>query len=234
VHVFRFFVDEVGAAGQTVELDSFDAHHARVLHGAQAGAAIEVVDGAAQCWRGRFDGPTGRVVLEEQLGALREPQIVLYAGVLVGGKVDEVVDGATQAGATRIVPVVRSARDRAKLDQRFERLMRIATSAAKQAKRAAVPAVRGAIEHDELVAVEPGVLLDGAAGATLDEVLRDREPGTQPIRLFVGAADGIDPQLQARLVAAGWTPARLGPSILRSELAATVAVAIAAMHATHA
>jgi 16S rRNA (uracil1498-N3)-methyltransferase len=233
MHVFRFFVDVIGASGETVELDAFDAHHARVLHGAQAGAAIEVVDGAGQRWRGRFDGPTGRVVLEEQLDTLHEPQIVLYAGVLVGGKVDDVVDGAVQAGATRIVPVVRSASDRAKVDQRFERLMRIATSAAKQSKRAAVPAVRGAIEQHELLDVEPGILLDGAAPMQLDEALRG-PAGSEPIRLFVGAADGIDAELATRLVDAGWVAARLGPTILRSELAATVAVAIAAMHATSA
>jgi 16S rRNA (uracil1498-N3)-methyltransferase len=233
-HVFRFFVDEAGAGvGARVQLDSFDARHARVLHGARTDERVEVVDGAGALWLASFDGTSGAVVLDEHLGEVeREPRIELLAFVTVGGRTDELVDGAVQAGATRIVPVVASPRDAAKVDARAERLARIATSAAKQAKRAAVPHVEPAIDSDALRGLPAGIVVDPDATTTLDEVV-GRDPSSGAVRLLVGASDGFPAGLVEDLcAAAGWQRARLGPAILRSELAAAVAVAVAAMRAS--
>ncbi len=230
-HAFRFFVDEVGAKGAIVPLSEFDARHARVLHGAQTEALVEVVDGDGVLWTGRFDGPAGRVVLEQRIGAIAEREVELLAFVTVGGKTDELVDAAVQAGATRVVPVVRSERDRAKVDARADRLTRIATSAAKQAKRARVPEVATAVGVEDVLALAPGVVVDPSAPSTLDAVLSGI--GTaDPVRLLIGAADGFPAGLVEQLADAGWQRGRLGPSILRAELAAALAVAIATMHTT--
>lgn len=228
--MFRFFVDEVGSEGATVELDEFDARHARVLHGAHADDPVEVVDRDGVLWHGTFEGPTGRLVLGERIGSIQEPAIVVFAFVTVGGRTDELVDAAVQAGATRIVPVIRSDRDRAKVDARWERLMRISTTAAKQAKRGSVPLVTTAIEPRTLATQGRGIVVDPDAPRLLDEVVRSSEPGV-PIRLLVGASDGFPDGLVAELEAAGWQRGRLGPTILRAELAAGVAVAITSMHA---
>ena len=229
-HRFRFFVDVVCTPGEVVELDEFDGHHARVLHGAHSDAPVEVVDKDGTIWHGTFDGPTARLVIGERVGEVVEPTIVVLAIVTIGGRTDELVDAAVQAGATRIVPVVRSAKDRDKVDRRWERLMRISTTAAKQAKRGAVPQVTTAIDLDELREWPAGVVIDPTAPALLDEVVRAGAPGA-PIRLLVGSSDGFAPGLLDELVAAGWQRGRLGPTIRRAVRAVGVAVAIAAMHA---
>lgn len=232
-HVFRFFVDVVGERGMVAQLAEGDARHARVLHGARAGTPIEVVTDGGTIWRARFDGASGRVELLESTGVVREPGIELLALVTVGGRTDELVDGAVQAGATWVVPVARSHREHAKVAARADRLGRIALAAAKQAKRAALPVVAAPLLVDELGGSgEPGVVVDPAAPDPLDAVLDATwtDPD-RPIRLLVGGADGFPPQLVEELVGAGWRRARLGPTILRAELAAAVAVAIATMHA---
>lgn len=234
--MFRFFVDVEGSRGKTIELSAEDARHARVLHGARAGTPIEVVTACANLWRAEFDGASGRVTLIESRGLVREVGIALFASVTVGGRTDELVDAAVQAGATWVRPVVRSERDRSKVAARTERLNRIAHTAAKQAKRAAIPAVDPPLVTTEVVEagalIGPGFVIDPAADEPLDVVL-DREwtDSDVPIVLLVGAADGFPDGLVDQLVAAGWMRARLGPTILRAELAAAVAVAIAAMHA---
>lgn len=230
-HVFRFFVDTVCSAGGTVELDEFDARHARVLHGAHADGPVEVVGRDGAIWHGTFDGPTGRLTLgDAPVARVEEPTIVVLAFVTVGGRTDELVDAAVQAGATHVVPVVRSSRDRAKVDARRERLTRIATTAAKQSKRGSVPTIAAALDATALAAEPAGIVVDPDAPRLLDQVVRERPTG-EPLRLLVGSSDGYPDGLVEELEAAGWQRGRLGPTILRAELAAGVAVAIASMHA---
>lgn len=224
-HRFRFFVDVVGAPGELVPLAPIDARHVHVLRMAE-GDCVEAVDAAGAVWAARVTGDAA-VELVEQLGSSTEPAttIELYAGALTGSKFDELVDAAVQAGAASITPVVASGRELERLRARRARLERIARAAAKQAKRSRVPAVFDPILADALA--DEGIIVDPGAPQPLDEVVA--AAGHSTLRLLVGGAEGIAPELVARLVDRGWRRARLGPTILRSELAAPIAVAIAAM-----
>lgn len=225
-HHFRFFVDEQGEAGATVPLSDADLRHLRVLR-LDAGQLVEVVDAASELWDGAVDGDRVRL-LQHRPGAL-EPELELVAGALVGGRFDELVDASVQAGASRIVPFAPLRRDAERLAARRARLQRIARAAAKQSKRRTVPDVLEPIDQVALEALEPGIVVDPDAPRTLDAVVAGRQAG-QPLRLLVGPADGLDRALVEALVDRGWQAGRLGPSILRAELAAPVALAIAAMH----
>lgn len=224
-HRFRFFVDRAGAAGDRLPLAPADARHLRVLRLAD-GDEVEVVDALGDAWDARVAGDA-EVELVVRRGPSSEPATIeLYAGALTGSKFDELVDGAVQAGATTITPVAGSGRGLERLRARRARLDRIARAAAKQSKRSLVPQVGMPIVPEELPAA--GILLDASAPETLDRVVAGSS-GAEPIRLLVGGAEGIEARLVDRLVAGGWQRARLGPTILRAELAAPVAVAIAAM-----
>lgn len=229
-HVYRFFIDGDGGAGARVVLGASDADHARVLRADDSSVRVEAVDGAGVVWSAELDASAGVLVLGAPIEVTREHPIIVYAGVRVGGRYDELVDGAVQAGATVVVPVVGPARDAGRIDQRHDRVQRIAIAAAKQAKRASVPLVLPALRFEALVDELPGIVVDPDAPHGLDDVVRSGEPGA-PVRLLIGAADGFPRDLVAQLESAGWRRGRLGPTILRAELAAAVAVAIAAMHA---
>ncbi len=230
-HRFRFFVDAIGELGARVQLDEFDSRHARVLHGAKTDAAIEIVDAARVAWQASFEGADGLVVLDERIGEVPlEARIDLFAFVSVGGRTDQLVDGAVQAGATRIVPVVANARDLEKVNARADRLGRLAITAAKQAKRSAVPIVAEPIDACELHDADPGIIVVPDAPILLSELVAS-EPAGSAMRLLIGASNGFPSGLVEDLERRGWRHARLGPTILRSELAAAVAVAVVSMHA---
>jgi RsmE family RNA methyltransferase len=230
-HVFRFFVDSSGGPGARVQLAAPDVEHLRVLR-LEAGAKVEVVDANRVSWVATVDDAAPGIVVLGDIGvAVVEPVIELFACVRVGGRYDDLVDAAVQAGATRVVPIVTCARDAERIGARHARVTRIAATAAKQAKRGSVPVVEQPVSVDELLVGPPGIVVAPDAPDLLDAVVGSLEAGST-VRLLVGAADGFPDGLVAQLVDAGWTRGRLGPTILRAELAAAVAVAIAAMHAT--
>lgn len=228
-HRFRFFVEGHGAPGARLPLASADARHARVLRLA-AEDTVEVVDVSGTSWLAKVADGVAEVVAPLPGGS--EPvRIEVIAGALVGGRFDELVDASVQAGASLVVPFAPVRRDFERLGARQARLQRIARAAAKQSKRLIVPDVGEPIDTDGLCALPPGIVVDPAAPEPLDDVVREH---AGVVRLLVGPAEGLDADLVATLVAAGWQRGRLGPTILRSELAAPVAVAIAAMHASPA
>lgn len=223
-HTFRFFVGVACAPDAPVQLTDADARHARVLRLA-SGDVVELVDVDGVTWHAEFDGARGAVARTAIADAPRVRRIQLIAGALTGNRFDELVDGAVQGGADEIVPLVVARRDGERLTQRRDRLTRIAEAAAKQAKRTSICAIAAPIDMDGLLALEPGVLLDASGpDSLLEATLPDGD-----LRLLVGPADGLDPDLVAQLRERGWIATRLGPTILRAELAAAVAVAISSM-----
>ncbi|MCW2949194.1 MAG: rRNA ((1498)-N(3))-methyltransferase [Thermoleophilia bacterium] len=235
-HRFRFFTTNVGMAGTRVELSSADAAHLAVLRLA-TGDSVEIVDAAAVVWEGAI-AAGGLVTLRAPLPIEAPrvlPRIDLIAGALVGGRFDELVDGAVQAGASSIVPFASRTKDAARLEQRHERLQRVALAAAKQAKRTDVPQIAAPIDREDVLARVPGIVLDAGAADTLETVLlAGRAAGDAVVSgwtVLVGPAEGLAPTFVAQLLDAGWRGARLGPTVLRSELAAAVSVAMISMHA---
>lgn len=229
-HRFRFFVDVVGTAGTAVQPAEADLRHLRVLR-LRDGEPVEVVDAAGVCWQARVAGE--RLELVDPIANVHDQpatSIELVAGALTGARFDDLVDAAVQAGADRVVPLALTRRDLERLTSRTPRLRRIAKAAAQQSKRGLVPELGAPIDERELLALEPGIVLDAAAGIGLDERLE--QTGGRELRLLVGPAEGLAPELVTGLLKRGWRDARLGPTILRAELAAAVAVAIAAMHAS--
>lgn len=224
-HTFRFFVSDVGSVGGRLSLDDDDVAHVRVLRGAP-GATVEVVDAAGAVWRAALHDGAFVTLLELAPARARLPEVVLYAGMLSGQRWDQLVDGAVQAGASRIVPVVASAREGTKASARIERSARVSRAAAKQAKRLHVPEVGAPVTYEHLHALEPGVVLTTDAARALNDfssVPRGEREAAVP--LLIGGAEGLDADLVANLEGAGWQRAGLGDTVLRSELAAAIGVA---------
>jgi len=166
----------------------------------------------------------GRIVtvLEELEAGFEEWSVTLYQAVPKGGRMDLVVEKATEAGATRIVPLLTERGEVNPREGKLDRWRRVAEAAARQSLRLSVPEVTEPVAFAEAArgAGGSGVLLHNAPEAgDLEEAV-----GTG-VCLFVGPEGGwSDGELEGAREA-GLSVAGLGPYRLRSETAGVIAVA---------
>lgn len=148
-------------------------------------------------------------------------EVSLYQAVPKGGRMDLVVEKATEVGATSIVPLLTERGVVNPREGKVGRWRRVAYAASRQSLRLSVPEVA------EPVSFESAVSQAGEAG-----VLLHNEPGLQPVEavvgsmasLFVGPEGGWSEHELRLAEEAGIAFGSLGPYRLRSETAGIVAV----------
>jgi 16S rRNA (uracil1498-N3)-methyltransferase len=227
-HRFRFFVDQPLAIDETVTLGADDVKHLKVIR-ADAGEIVDLVDSVGVVFDGEIvDSRAGTVrpIEVTARGGERWARVHLYVGAdMSGNRWDALVDGAVQAGVARITPVVDRSANADRMAKRIERSKRIVRSAAAQSKRSLLPVICDPTTLRTLAAT-PGtrIVCDPDATVSLHDVVVALN-ATRDIAVFVGAPDGIEVADVQLLVDSGWSAAGMGPLVLRSELAAALAVA---------
>ena len=198
-------------------------HVLKVLRG-RPGDALEVVDARRRLYVTELRDQGEVVVLEAIETPAEEVEISLYQAVPKGGRMDLVVEKATEVGATRIVPLLTQRGIVEPTGGKVTRWRRVAEAAARQSLRMGVPEVWAPMYFPEAVreAGEVGVLLHN--GPELDPL--EAVVGS-PVSLFVGPEGGWSEEEMRLAAEAGLARAQLGPYRLRSETAGVVAVALA-------
>jgi 16S rRNA (uracil1498-N3)-methyltransferase len=213
-----------------LELPPDEAEHVlKVLRG-RTGDALDLVDGAGRLFAAELRGGKAAVVV----GELAAPpgydfEVTLYQAVPKGGRMDLVVEKATEVGAARIVPLLTERGVVNPREGKVGRWRRVAEAAARQSLRLDVPEV-----------AEPVPFADALFQAGEDGVLLHNGVGLQPVeaivgsttKLFVGPEGGWSEGELRSAEEAGIGFGSLGPYRLRSETAGIVAVAraLAALH----
>jgi 16S rRNA (uracil1498-N3)-methyltransferase len=206
-----------------LELPAGEAHHVLKVLRARSGDQVEVVDDAGRLFVAELCGGREAVVLEELSapdGA--DVEVSLFQAVPKGGRMDLVVEKATEVGATSIVPILT---ERGVVNPRggkVGRWRRVAEAAARQALRLHVPEVTEPVRFADAVsrAGERGVLLHTVPGLDPIESVVDSSAC-----LFVGPEGGWSEGELRLAEEAGIVLGGLGPYRLRSETAGIVAVA---------
>jgi 16S rRNA (uracil1498-N3)-methyltransferase len=228
--------------GQPLPLTASDVHHAvRVLR-IRAGEHVEVVEAGGGVLELEVVSAGDTGVVATSLGQVASagdylPSVTLFQGVAKGDKMDAIVRQAVEVGAEEIVGVMTSRSvvrlDGAKRASRGERWRRIAKSAAEQAKRSAVPRVPDPLAFADALELFAGydrtvVLWEEHRGAGIAEALAGlRGTDAARVALMVGPEGGLSAEEVQALVARGGVVASLGPTVLRTETAAVVALALA-------
>jgi 16S rRNA (uracil1498-N3)-methyltransferase len=206
-----------------LELPTGEANHVlKVLRG-KTGDPVEVVDGAGRLFAARLCGGREAAVVEE----LAAPnctwvEISLYQAVPKGGRMDLVVEKATEVGATRIVPLLAERGIVNPREGKVWRWRRVAEAAARQSLRLSVPEVAEPVSFEDAASEvgEAGVLLHNTPD------LKPVEAVVQsPASLFVGPEGGWSEGELRLAEEAGITFGGLGSYRLRSETAGIVAAA---------
>lgn len=231
----RFFADENGIRQDTARLDKEDAAHALRVLRLKEGDEIQLFSGG-EAYSARIadtaDGVTVRV-----LSPLPSPEpslkVTLYQGLPKGDKMDYIVQKCTEAGVSRIVPVLMPrcvARMDEKDGKKLDRWQRIAREAAKQAFRPVTPEITGPIPMSRL----PQALQAHRLALVPWEDARDRSlrslitPETKDLALVIGPEGGMAAEDVAPLLDTGALAVTLGRRIFRTETAGLAAL-IAAM-----
>ncbi|HYH50586.1 MAG TPA: RsmE family RNA methyltransferase [Acidimicrobiia bacterium] len=233
----HLFVDSAGHLTDTLEVTGEDGHHlARVLR-LRAGETVTAADGAG-VWRPYEVGevqPSGAVVLTALAAADREPvlspRLAVAFALTKGDKPELVIQKLTELGVDRIVPVIAersiSRPDATKAAVLADRWRRIVREAARQCRRATLPAVAELAPLPSL-AGHPGLVVAERGGRPVDAL---REPPGGELLVVVGPEGGLAPGEAESL--APWGRVDLGPNILRAETAAIAAAASFSARAVH-
>ena len=203
-----------------LEIPEGEARHvSRVLRGRE-GDPVEVA-ASGRLFLAELGAARTANVVEELEVADEGVEVYLYQAVPKGGRMDLVVEKATEVGATGIVPLLTERGIVSPRDGKVDRWRRVAEAAARQSLALDVPEVTEPVSFEVAVreAGEAGVMLHNAPG--LGDVEDVAEPG---VRLFVGPEGGWTEAELAAAERAGLVVAQLGPRRLRSETAGIVGV----------
>jgi 16S rRNA (uracil1498-N3)-methyltransferase len=218
-----------------VVLSGAEGRHAATVRRLAVGERADVTDGAgavAECVVSAVrPGVIELAVLGRRAEPPAEPRLKVVQAIPKGDRGELAVEMMTEVGVDGVVAwqaercVARWRADRA--GRALARWQATAREAAKQARRAWIPEVTGPEGTPGIVRRVAGaslaILLDPGAPAALSRI---PVPDRGEIVVIVGPEGGVSPAETAALAGAGAQAARLGPTVLRSSSAGSVAAAV--------
>jgi 16S rRNA (uracil1498-N3)-methyltransferase len=236
-----FFLTSEGWSGGRVTITGQDVHHIRRVLRLKPGDLVSVADGGGRVSRVRVESicpeaVEGLVVETEETPPEEAPAVTLAQGIPKGRKMELIVQKSVELGVERIVPLA-TARTVVRLKgrraaERLERWRRVAREAAKQCRRSSMPQVSAMVPLETFLeelgptpAGQARILLWEEASQPLKEILASLEAPTSII-CMVGPEGGFEAEEVALAADAGFSPASLGPRILRTETAPLALLAV--------
>jgi 16S rRNA (uracil1498-N3)-methyltransferase len=223
----RLFVDRPLGDGMTLALDGAQANYLANVMRLKAGDPVRLFDDSTGEWLAEVADATRRSITLHLTARLREreavPDLWLLFAPIKKGRIDWLVEKATELGAARLQPVItqRTIVDRLN----FDRLRAHAIEAAEQCDRTALPALAEPVKLSALLkGWDPARALlfaDESGGVPLADIAR-----AGPAAILIGPEGGFTPDERDLIRATpGAAAISLGPRILRAETAAAAAIA---------
>jgi 16S rRNA (uracil1498-N3)-methyltransferase len=229
----RLFVPDALHTGATVALGADQAHYLRHVLRLGSGDAVALFNGRDGEFRAviaQLGKKDIALEVETQLRPfMASGDIWLGFAPIRQGRIEFIVEKATELGIGRLIPVLTRRTQVTKINA--ERLAAHAREAAEQCERLDVPEVAPAVSLEKLISEWPAerrlffCAERDAAPALL--VAAQHWPKDAPCGLLIGPEGGFAPEDVAMVrKASNMEPVSLGPTILRAETAALAALAI--------
>ena len=233
----RFFIDERLRTGGNTSLGEDATHHAVHVLRVRTGDEITLFDGRGGEYGARVAAIERRRVLLDVLqhrAIEREAplRVVLVQGLSSGERMDFTIRKAVELGVAEIRPVLAAASvARPKGERAAARpahWQKVAISACEQCGRNRVPPVHPLIAAGDYRGASSAlkILLSPAAELRFSRLCA--KPAGE-VAIAAGPEAGFNAEEERAFLDAGFTPASLGPRVLRTETAALAA--LAALHA---
>jgi len=226
--------------GAVVVLEGPEGRHAVSVRRIAVGETVLVGDGSGAVVEARTIGVVGRDRLEARVVSVEQherpsPRVIVVQALPKGERGDLSVELLTEVGADVVVPWSASRSVAVwkgeKAQRGVEKWRTTAREAAKQSRRPFVPEIDPLASTADVVALLSAVAASGGTALVLHEdaslrLASVRLPRTGDVVLVVGPEGGISDEERSAFEAAGALSARLGPSVLRTSTAGTVAAAV--------
>ena len=224
----RLFVDHALAEGVRFALDGAQSNYLGNVMRLKAGDPVRLFDDRTGEWLATVADVAKRAVTLAIEGRLREreavPDLWLLFAPIKKGRIDWLIEKATELGVARLQPVItrRTIVDRLNL----ERLRAHAIEAAEQCDRTALPVLEEPMKLEALLrGWDSGralIFADETGGAPLAQAAK-----AGPAAILIGPEGGFTADERVAIGAvAGAVPVSLGPRILRADTAAAAAIAV--------
>jgi 16S rRNA (uracil1498-N3)-methyltransferase len=231
-----FLADRATLGSDVVVLSGAEGRHAATVRRLRPGERADVTDGAGLVAECVVAGPAEGGGLELTVQARREvprpdPVITVVQAIPKGDRGELAVEEMTEVGVDRIVPWA-AARcvpvwHGARGERSLARWRLTAREAAKQSRRAWIPEVTAVASAGQVARLigkaACAIVLEPGAAASLGRLSL---PESGDLLVVVGPEGGITGKESAAFGAAGAIACRLGPTVLRTSTAGTVAAAI--------
>lgn len=226
--------------GGVVVIEGAEGRHAATVRRLGPGEPVLVGDGAGRVVEGVVSAVVGRDRVEVVVSSyvehpLPSPRLAVVQALAKGDRGELSVELLTEVGVDVVVPWSASrsvAQWRAeKAERGVERWRSTAREAAKQSRRPFVPEVRPLATTADVVRLVAEIVTAGGTAVLLHEAAGPRMaslavPRSGDVVLVVGPEGGTSDEERAAFEAAGAVAVRLGPSVLRTSTAGTVAAAV--------
>ncbi len=238
-----FFHAPLPPDGGPVWIDREEARHVVGARRMRPGDDVAFMDGAGRVARGTLsaerdrDGAQRVDVSSPQLQSRQGREVLIATAIPKGDRSATIMESMGPLGIASVIPLACEWSVVSMTDNLRARFDRILVEGCKQSRQAWVPsleteqspgdAVRG------LVARGASCIVLDAAGKSLTQLVAAEGPEASvgaagaPLALFVGPEGGFSPREREEMTLAGAQLASLGSGILRVELAAIVAAALA-------
>lgn len=234
----RIFVEQALVTGERAVLPEAAFRHVVQVLRLELGETLTLFNGQGGEYEAVLE-VVGKREAHARVGAHRSInresalRITLLQGISKGERMDWCVQKATEIGVAAIVPVV-TEHGAVKLDterwaRKREHWQGVVTSAAEQSGRTVVPTVAAVADFQNALKQAPAEALKLILDPDVESTLEAVKPA-QDVVLLIGPEGGFSASELSQARQAGFLPLRLGPRILRTETAATVAMTVLQTH----
>lgn len=245
----RFFAEKENIKAKTIILtEKNDIHHITKVLRLEKGDEINISDGNEWEYRTKILNISKdyceAVILDKQRFT-REPslKITLFQGIPKQGKMEIVVQKATELGAVKIVPVFMDrtiVSDKSNIEKKVQRWQKIALEASKQCRRGVVADIGCPVKTDEMTDMffEYDAVIfpyENEKNITIKDVLKKLKAVqdnytkmNSPMRIgiVIGPEGGFSEQEAEKIEQKGAFSVSLGKTVLRTETAGIAAIAM--------
>ncbi len=230
----RFFVDRIQGDNVVIN-DTVQLHHIRDVLRLKVNDKVIVFDGKGHEYNSVIKSISKRQVeLKVTLRNIRQVNnvnLTVACAIPKGTYMDDIVDGLTQLGVARIIPML-TERVVVKLDEagavtKLKRWQKIAQSAAQQCQRSDIPVISPVTDYKKVIANSQGFDLKLILHLIGERrLLKDTLSSKQykNIIVLIGPEGDFTPTEVKLALHNGFIPVSLGDTVLR-VVTATIAVA---------